>query len=225
MNILVMQLDHQLTNKQFNNLLNHLTISRKNKINKIRKIEDKNKSAFAELILKYALKEYYSKPYKNLTFSFSKYGKPTLENYPDIHFNLSHSHKAILCAIAKYPVGADIEYIRKIDLETSNIFLNKNEIDLFHPLTNDLFFKLWTAKESYLKYEGRGFSLNPKSITLNQSHQGFIVQNKVSKVFINTIDYLEYYISIASTQKHQKLPIKILTQEFIYEYFNINAAK
>ena len=40
-------------------------------------------------------------------------GKPYLAGYPDIHISLSHSGRLAACAVAKKPVGVDVE-LRKM---------------------------------------------------------------------------------------------------------------
>ena len=50
-------------------------------------------------------------------FDFLSHGKPVLRGCPDLHFSLSHSGNAVLCALDRHPVGADIEMIRRRSLE------------------------------------------------------------------------------------------------------------
>ena len=39
-------------------------------------------------------------------------GKPYFPQYPHIHFNLSHSRGAAVCALSGEPVGVDVELLR-----------------------------------------------------------------------------------------------------------------
>ena len=39
-------------------------------------------------------------------------GKPWFPDLPDLHFNLSHSHGAAVCALHHLPVGVDVEKVR-----------------------------------------------------------------------------------------------------------------
>ena len=45
----------------------------------------------------------------DLLFNIDEHGKPSLRDYPDIHFNISHCPKAIAVAVADNPVGIDVE--------------------------------------------------------------------------------------------------------------------
>lgn len=43
------------------------------------------------------------------TFVENEHGKPSLQEYPDIHFNLSHCRSIVACAVDNAPVGIDVE--------------------------------------------------------------------------------------------------------------------
>ena len=45
--------------------------------------------------------------------AFGKYGKPYLLEYPHVHFNISHCDAGCVVAMAYYPVGVDIQEIRR----------------------------------------------------------------------------------------------------------------
>lgn len=90
-----------------------------------------------------------------------KHGKPYLVDHPSIHFNISHTNHNMAIIIAKNSeVGIDIETIR----ERKNLqglierTLKENEIEWLNKEANQLssFFKLWSAKEAYLKTTGTG---------------------------------------------------------------------
>lgn len=94
-----------------------------------------------------------------LTFSFGYHGKPYLSLYPDIHFNLSHSGRAAICAIGEGPVGCDIESVgESLDMDLCRRCFNEQEIDSIlrseYPCL--AFTQLWTRKEAFLKLSGEG---------------------------------------------------------------------
>lgn len=66
--------------------------------------------AKAYLLLKNGLKEVYDIT-GNPVFEYVKHEKPVLRDYPDIHFNLSHCRRGIMCVIDDMPIGCDIEEI------------------------------------------------------------------------------------------------------------------
>ena len=95
-------------------------------------------------------------------FHYEPHGKPTLANYPDIHFNLSHCNEAVICAIDSHPIGVDIESIRPYDKELVQYTMNPKEQEQIRTAEcpEIEFTRLWTMKEAVLKRSGEGISNN-----------------------------------------------------------------
>ena len=93
-------------------------------------------------------------------FDFGPHGKPLLRDYPELHFNLSHSGNAVLCALDRRPVGADIEMIHRKNLEhLLTVFSDRERASIEQAASPELrFTELWTRKESYLKLSGEGLT-------------------------------------------------------------------
>ena len=96
----------------------------------------------------------------DLTFSFNEHGKPYLERYPNIHFNLSHCKNGIAAAVDKAPIGIDIESFRHFDEALLRKTMNDEEIELINatPEPPESFIAYWTKKEAVLKLRGTGIS-------------------------------------------------------------------
>lgn len=95
-------------------------------------------------------------PTENFSVARPKYGKPYLENAPNIHFSVTHSGVFWLCAVSSEPLGLDLQQIKKTQtMKIANRYFHPNEAAFLasHP---DSFFTLWTAKESFVKFTGRG---------------------------------------------------------------------
>ena len=102
---------------------------------------------------------------QEIIFDKTHSGKPVLKDFPELHFNLSHSEDIALCAISHNPVGIDVEYLDKeINfLDIAKRFFNKSEYEILKTISDreklkPAFFKLWTQKEAYLKSQGKGVS-------------------------------------------------------------------
>ncbi len=93
-------------------------------------------------------------------FDFGSHGKPMLRDDPGLHFSLSHSGNAVLCALDRRPVGADIEMIRHHNLEhLLSVFSDRERASIEQAASPELCFtRLWTRKESYLKLTGEGLT-------------------------------------------------------------------
>ena len=92
-------------------------------------------------------------------FDILSHGKPVLRGCPDLHFSLSHSGNAVLCALDQHPVGADIEMIRRRPEHLLSVFSDRERISIEQAASPELCFtRLWTRKESYLKLTGEGLT-------------------------------------------------------------------
>ena len=93
-------------------------------------------------------------------FDFGSHGKPVLRGHPGLHFNLSHCGNAVLCALDRRPVGADIEMIHRKNLEhLLPVFSETERASIEQAASPEICFtRLWTRKESYLKLTGEGLT-------------------------------------------------------------------
>ncbi len=92
-------------------------------------------------------------------FDYGKYGKPFLPDFPDLHFNLSHCAKAVMCVMGNASVGCDVEEIpREPDLDVLGYCFSTEEKEKIRRSENPSveFTKLWTRKEALLKMHGVG---------------------------------------------------------------------
>lgn len=116
-------------------------------------------SAKAFLLLKDGLEHDYGVT-SDFHFDYLEHNKPVLREYPNIHFNLSHCKKGVLCVISNQgPVGCDIEaFHRNVSDALVRKTCNPVEIAQLNSALNPSaeFIKLWTVKEAVLKLTGRG---------------------------------------------------------------------
>jgi phosphopantetheinyl transferase len=82
-------------------------------------------------------------------------GKPYL-NTKEIHFNVSHSKNILVLAISHFPVGIDVEFVKKKDFKRfSEYFWHKDITYNYHKSFQALvFFQAWTQTEAWVKYHG-----------------------------------------------------------------------
>ncbi len=95
-------------------------------------------------------------------------GKPFLPAFPEFHFNVTHSKKMIMVALARSPIGIDLERERKLDvLRIAKRFFSLSELLVLQKKDpaqqQQIFFKLWTAKEAALKADGQGIAFGMKN--------------------------------------------------------------
>jgi 4'-phosphopantetheinyl transferase len=105
----------------------------------------------------------------NLRFEIDEHGKPTLATpHQHCHFNLSHSDSALLVGTSMSArVGVDIEVPRSIPRaqQLSNRVFTADErlllsqaSEISEAARDEMFLRIWTRKEAYLKCRGDGFT-------------------------------------------------------------------
>ena len=98
-----------------------------------------------------------------------KRGKPYFPDFPDYHFNLSHSGSLALCALSCRPVGADIQVVRPAWspqlVDHSCTPAERTWLREQGDRPED-FALLWACKESAGKLTGEGLPYPPSRLTL-----------------------------------------------------------
>lgn len=98
-------------------------------------------------------------------------GKPRIAGQPDFHYNLSHSGCRVVIAYGDSPVGVDVQQMC-MDAGKEQLakrFFTKEEqlYVLEQPeLSEARFYRVWTGKESYLKYLGTGLRKSLDSFSI-----------------------------------------------------------
>lgn len=99
-------------------------------------------------------------------------GKPYLVGRPELCFNLSHSGRMAMCAVAEQEVGCDVEQRATLDPALAEHVMTAEERGRIYSSQDpgeqeEMFFRLWTLKESYMKAVGAGMQLAPDSFGIS----------------------------------------------------------
>lgn len=126
---------------------------------------------------------------ENPKWGYQENGKPYLIDYPEIHFNLSHCHRGVVCAVGGEPMGIDIESVEAFDIEVAKYISNSEELERILSSENQAleFTKLWTCKESYLKFTGDGLVDNLKRVLEGDLDVQFTTEISPKQDFVITI--------------------------------------
>ncbi|WP_166789541.1 4'-phosphopantetheinyl transferase superfamily protein [Cryobacterium sp. TMS1-20-1] len=96
-----------------------------------------------------------------------EYGKPYLANIAGIYFNKSDTVGATAIAVSQYVIGIDIEKIKQFDTRIPERFFTPEEskyiLTADHVMRNERFSRVWTRKEAFVKWSGRGLSQDFRS--------------------------------------------------------------
>ena len=175
---------------------------RRIKTKKYKFMDDRKRSVCSEILLEYAISKSNEESLIEKGITYNKYGKPYIG---DFYFNISHSGKWVVVACSNEEIGIDIEKIQK---QTGvEMYFTEEERRYINEASDsekgEIFTKIWTLKESYLKYIGTGLfkKLDSFSILFNK---GDILCHDIECENIELKSYLfekDYYCSICSKEK------------------------
>ena len=191
------------------------------KFQKLKLEKVKTRYIFSKGLTRYYLSKYTNKSPKDIVILHNEYGKPkcTLNK---IEYNVSHSGNIIIHAFTKVnPIGIDIEYKKDINNYKTLAKRFFNEIE-YNNIANtqinkqrDLFYKIWTAKESYIKFKGKGLFLDLKNFYIKYIDNKYFLIYKNNSKNIAGYGYkieldLKYEISICSLRKKSQYSFKTI---------------
>ncbi len=112
-------------------------------------------------LLRRAVEDYLGEAPEEFTVcTDKKHGKPYVKELPEVHFSITHGGGYWACAVGDCEAGLDLQEVS--DRETERIAQR-----FFHPSETawleehggpEEFFRIWTKKESYIKYTGKGLT-------------------------------------------------------------------
>lgn len=181
MKIYIEDIDERTVGRDLEQSLGQLPAWRKKIAQSYHFAIDRLQSARAYLLLREALRREYGTDVK-AEFGYGENGKPFLLNYPDIHFNISHCRKGVMCVVGDEPVGCDIEEIPRHLLEDVLLaaFCRQERIDIKNATNPCLeFARLWTRKESLLKLTGEGLTDGIDNILASENADGYELYSQV----------------------------------------------
>ncbi|RME84932.1 MAG: 4'-phosphopantetheinyl transferase superfamily protein [Planctomycetota bacterium] len=190
--------------------------------------KDKEFFLFGRILLRWILGRLLQVEPSCLEFENNPFGKPYLPKYPELEFNLSHSHGKYLVACNwKEPLGIDIEMIRpRLDYESlARRYFSVHEIKEYEGIPMELqelaFFSGWTRKEAYIKACGKGLALPLKdfSLSLDPRNKSIIIKKDKDSCFLplSLLSFYPYPSFLGALVFHNsKLTIKFFSLSSIY---------
>lgn len=192
-----------LKNKLFD-LLPEASIIR---LQRYKNSNDIQRSILGECIVRLKLSEKLDCKPSEIPFVHSENGKPSLPECFGWHFNISHSGEYILAAISSNLVGIDVEKKRNTNLSVAKRFFHTKEYDFLISQSEedqqDLFFRMWTLKESFVKAMGWGIanSLNLFSVIPENDSLHFECMNYNKETYFQQLNIdCDYYAAVCSIE-------------------------
>lgn len=138
---------------------------------------------------------------RQLSYVYGENGKPYLPEYPDFFFSLSHSGNYVICAVSDREIGADIQ-IKKAQsgLRLAKRFFHEKEQKLLSHCSTDgekreTFYRLWVAKEAYIKLTGQGIKQGFKNFYASFERNRIIDEKRAAQeqIFLWEQEWQEQY--------------------------------
>ncbi len=220
------KIDRSMDQITFSKLLENVSEEKKERVGKYRKYEDKIRCMLGDLVVRYVLYSEYKLKMHDMEFVNNDFGKPMLKSYDNIHFSISHSGEWVMCAFDDSPIGIDIEIYGNNDSGIVKRYFHEKEFEEFmekdESEKTSFFYKLWTAKESYIKMVGKGlsipldsFSVLGEIVTLENS-----ADNINDKLYLKSFNLDDNHMVTLCTNKIEfNKDVKILSINELLNFF------
>lgn len=189
-------------------------------------------SAVAELAICAAMKNS-GRPFAPPDYAYKESGQPTIQNG---HISISHTEGYAACAIAREPVGIDVEREHTFSKAAAKRILSPQE-ELLRESANadELLSRIWTVKESFLKMTGEGIPGGMRTLELiaagdgssdvwtikrgTEPEAGCAVLLSISGSG-NSADFNDAYLSVCTKRKAMMHINRFESVESILEFLN-----
>ncbi len=185
----------------FSHKLKQVSKERRERVEACRLKGDRLRSLAGGLLLEELVRQYYYSPED---LSRDEKGKLFLPGEDTFYFNLSHSGDYAACAISDCPVGVDIQQFRPVKDGLAKRFFQYQETEEIREAKGkrkeELFFRYWTAKESYIKLIGDGLKreLNSFSVCLESGRVEDVKEEQEDAYLKEYFCLEDYAITIAA---------------------------
>lgn len=205
-----------------------LSNEEKSRAGKLKFTELRNRWVLSRGVLRLLLSNYYNCSPKEMKFIFNEFSKPLLSkvlNGNEISFNLAHSDNlAVYIFSQNRRIGIDLEKTQDLaDMEAlTELFLNEYEKKWYNKISlanrKEIFYRIWTCKEAYIKAIGKGFSFSPNKIVLEFNSK----QELFFKEITGDNDFETWKIVEFETNPNFVSSAVIEGNDFTMEQFHLN---
>lgn len=142
-------------------LLDFVTSERRKTIEQFYSDIDGRLSLYGGLIIRMGIERILGIPNEKQEYSIGYMQKPHLKGC-SFDFSLSHTRNAVICGFSESLIGTDIEQVKaEFPQDAMICFTEKEKAYCMEKDCPDNFYRIWTRKEAYTKWCGRGFDLDP----------------------------------------------------------------
>jgi 4'-phosphopantetheinyl transferase len=186
MEIYEVYMSRLLRNDEFKQMMHCVSEERRAKVQRFIKPEDADRGLLGDVLIRSIICSKLNMTNKEIHFTAEPYGKPCVAGLQSFHFNIAHSGHWIVCAVDCDPVGIDIEEIKPISLDVAKYFFSMQELrwlmDQNEAARLSCFYELWTLKESFVKWLGKGLTCPLYSFSVCSTTEVFPEQMIVKSI-------------------------------------------
>lgn len=151
---------------EYDYIYSHLSPSRKRRVDRYKREEDRTRSLLCEILLKKLLVCFGE---EKAVLEIAENGRPFLKN-SRLFVSMSHCEEFGVCAVSEREIGIDIERIKPVNIALIDRVCTEEEREYVLPLSYrnggtvtdrdilERFYGIWTAKEAYFKRKGTGIT-------------------------------------------------------------------
>lgn len=208
----------------YNLLKKSVSTTRRENSEKFLFFEDAKRSICAEAIMRYYLIKTLGINNSEIEIGYNDYGKPFLKNI-QLYFNLSHSNKWVVCGWSNNEIGVDIEKIDKTNIDIAKSLFCEAEYNYIKSGEEyeqcKKFIQIWTLKESYIKYIGKGLTIPLNSFCIKKNADNFIVESDGNKerVFLKQVEFSDGYYLTECSRDETSMEVQKITVEELVDVF------
>lgn len=190
-------------------LLSYVSEEKRKKALRFIHKEDRIRTLVGDVLVRTVLCRKFNYKNEDIKYGFNEFRKPYLIGNPEAHFNISHSGDFVAAAFDNEDIGIDIEEVKEMEYEEIvERFFTKEELEWIRSveLKDKLlcFYKLWTLKEAYVKFKGKGMNISFDSFGFKADYKKSLYElnNSNEKVFFNNYEAGDLYeLSLCSRKK------------------------
>lgn len=184
-----------LSEAQFDSAFDKMSSERKIRCLRYKFTEDRRRMAFGDELLRKLLSEVYSADEKDIELNNLPSGKPVAKVLgKEVFVSITHSGNFVASAVSDTAVGIDLE-VKKAYKPTVYKALNEAEREYIAKSKDEAlaFYKIWTAKEAFVKLSGVGLAGFSKADVLplvkNGKWDGLVLKANHTDDYVFTIIY------------------------------------
>lgn len=204
-------------NKEF--LLSLVDERKREKALRFKRSEDRVRTLVGDILVRVVLCRDFNYKNEDIEYGYNEFNKPFLKGNPKIHFNISHSKDYVAAAFDDEEIGIDVEEIKEMEYEdiVKRFFTDyeyKWIMEQEEGIRLQCFYKLWTLKESYVKFKGKGMNISFDSFKFHIDCKNNICEladNDEPVFFMNHSIDNSYELSLCGLKEEMKI------EEITYE--------